>query len=209
MSNVDFTFWDNVDKSIFIKDDRLNSARNYTAKIIRDVYLNKNPLTSKIKLLEVGFGPGFDLLDHFWPLIKNNKLIYTGFEGSISMIKHVNQLIKEKGKIKNTPILLHKTFDDIQEKEFDIIYTKATLEHQLDFHHPLHQLILGAKKMIIINFYRPPAEQIQKDYNITINMHSITWKRSDIENVIREMDCSWNTYKMPKPPYNEIWIIKK
>ncbi len=141
---VCFDYWENA-PSEFIADDRLNPARAAAATIVQALAVEHIGIT----LAEVGPGPGFDYLDHFrsMPAVR-----FTAVE----CCKAVAVRLREH----NANVRLGG-FDLLSDgaETFDVVYTKATLEHQPDWLDPLAAMIAAARRLVIVNFYLPPIDQ--------------------------------------------------
>jgi len=210
MSTSTVNFWDSAPDR-FLEDDRANEARCVAAAAIA----GEAGKRGKVDLLEVGFGPGFDLLDHLWPLLKSGRISsYVGFDGSVGMVERLRLAVQAKAVEAPLPKtrkvdLRHGTFADLEPDVADVAYTKALFEHQPEFAGPLRSFIRAARKLAIINWYRPPATAELRDYDAAIGVHSITWRRADVERVLVELGCTWTTRLMPERPCNELWFVRR
>ena len=198
MDKVDFKFWDDVDKETFLGDDVANPARAFVAGVVRDVVEKIGPVT----MAEVGPGPGIDYGLFYEAMIKNHDLVrYDMIEGSLGMAEHLQKKFPRAG-------VFHGTFADLPPASFDVVYTKALFEHQPVLEEPLRQFLAAARRVAIVNWYRPPAAQAV--FDIVDNIVYATWLRDDVLRIGRE--CGWGEpeiYSGFLPQNNEVWIWRR
>lgn len=167
---ADCSFWNTV-PNYFLKDDRSNPARAAAAQVIA-----KEVRDGAKTLVEIGPCLGFDYADHFRSI---KGLCYVGYEGAVV---RVADLKKQYGK----KLFEHKTFGHLRPCSFDIVYTKATLEHQPNFKYGLEQMLRAARRLVLINWYRPPADEPLTEFHDDIQLHFNTYRRTDVENTIKK-----------------------
>ena len=189
-TEADCTFWDTV-PGYFLADDRSNPSRAIAAGIIQ-----REVEAGAWFMLEIGPCLGFDYEDH---LRRIHKLTYTGYEGSATCCQNLERRF-------GAGIFQHKTFKDLQRLSFDIIYTKATLEHQPDFQYALNQMLMAAKRLVLINWYRPPAEVPITEFNTKIQLHSNTYKKADVVAAILATGRKLEIREVPKST-NVLYLI--
>lgn len=169
---MEFTFWDDVDKSLFLRNDRANTARKAAAKIIRGEMPSGRRHSS---MLEVGCGPGFDYGDHFR---KIKRLKYTGIDGAAQMIEHCKQQWPD-GDFKVGD------FTFLAGAQWDFVYCKAVLEHQPDFRDPLAKMLRATRLLCLVNWYLPPSDtESYTGFNTEINVHYNRYKLSDVKEAV-------------------------
>ena len=117
---------------------------------------------------------GFDYEDLF---SKHSEVQYTGYEGSQGLHKRLCEKYPEGSWVRGT-------FDDLPPAGFDIAYTKATLEHQPELEAPLCALLKAAKSLVVINWYRPPTERMEQEYNPRKRMWYATWAKETVMKLI-------------------------
>ncbi len=167
-------YWD-VAPDDFLADDRQNPARNAAAAIIRAIGIEHGG----IRLAEVGPGPGFDFIDHFRPALGRSISQYVAYEASQGMADRLRTCLPGSGAC-----VEHGGFDQLAHLApgaFDVVYTKATLEHQPDFRAPLDVLITAARYLLVVNFYLVPGEVEEKCYDEVQHMWYNRYAARDIE----------------------------
>jgi hypothetical protein len=171
-NEADTAFWENVDADVFLSEDAENPARSLAAAII-EAYL-------PCSMIEIGPGPGTDYFRHFSML---PGLSYRGIEGCR---KFAARLIRLAG----SDLFVHGTFTDLKPCCVDVAYTKATLEHQPDFRWSLKQMLLAARRAVVINWYRPLLAEGPSEicYNAAQRLHYNRYSLSEIVPFIEGLD---------------------
>jgi trans-aconitate methyltransferase len=182
MGDVNFGFWDQVDKSKFLLDDADNPAREFAAEVILACAARIGPVT----VLEVGPGPAIDYERFYRRAVSNRALVdYILVDGSQGMVEHL------KAKYPEAHVVLGN-FSSLPPKSADIVYTKATFEHQPAVEEPLRQFLAAARYMAVINWYRPPTTDPTKaecSQSPSDNCYYATWSRQDVVRII--LDAGW------------------
>jgi len=182
-----FDIWE-TNPSDFLASDRENPARAAAAAIIRKLGVRT--------MTEVGPGPGYDYADHFAAI----GLKYVAYEPSVRLRTAFNLLAPG---VDARP----GSFLDLPPASCDLVYTKATLEHQRDFRDGLLRMIQAARH-VLINWFLPPAatEVIQ----ITKAGYWInTYRKDDVMAFLSSHGCTAEVHAQPSPPGNELWLIRK
>lgn len=128
--------WEQMDPTTFLTEDATNPARALAAEIIK----GHTPCT----MIEVGPGTGIDYELHF---SRMSGLDYHGIE---ACKRFVERLVALHGNHFSAG-----TFASLKYRSADVLYTKATLEHQPGFKFGLGQMFNAARRAVVINWYRP------------------------------------------------------
>ncbi len=191
--NLSFDYWDGLDDpGAFLRDDRDNPVRAWVAAHLAGLCTN-----GPVDLMEIGPGSGLDYIEH---LSKIPYLRYHALEGSVTLCDHLEQTRPEM-------LIDVGSFIDLEPFSYDIIYTKATLEHQPDFADPLLRMIAAARREVILVWYRPPAEEPIKSFDEQQKVHYNTYRRADVEAVIASTGASLEVHDMAEGG-NSVYIIK-
>jgi hypothetical protein len=199
MAELVFDYWDQVDKDIFLASDRDNPARAFVANWVSD-FCRHNEGRVMPTMLEVGPGPGIDYERFYRNMVKSGMLGYAMIDGSAGMCDFLRKKFPEA-------MVATATFENLVEGGTDIVYTKALFEHQPELETPLRQFLAAGKRLAIVNWYRPPADEevftVGKDKCIYA-----TWKREDVLRIGRE--CGWGEPEITAfDNGNEVWIWRK
>lgn len=169
---LDFSYWNTVDPSLFLADDWDNPSRAWAGSVIRMA-----AESGCHTMAEVGPGPGVDYERQFRQSVFDGKLFYTGFEGSRKLCAALRQKFPE-ADWRNQPLI------ELPQRAFDIVYSKAVLEHQPSLEPSLSHLLASAKRLAIIIWYRPPAAEAIS--SVTDGVYYQTFRRGDVLGVIAE-----------------------
>lgn len=188
-------------------------SREEAYHIIRDFVGNKQKQT----FLEIGFGNGYDFEYCFQYLHEIGNIIYSGWEITEQFVKYARRKFYRQDYCFNIGSFwdLNPATSRHQNKKFNIIYTRHTLEHQ----HPHYgynyfaNLLRATKELAIVTWFKPPG------------LEKFTWNDRDGNG----QGAYVNTYSRPKlieyliennfdleilsvqykKVYNEIWAMKR
>jgi len=172
----------------FLSDDRPNPARAAAAAMIADLAAK-----GVRSMVEVGPGPGFDYVDHFRGL----PVSYVAYEPSATL-RSVFLLSAPGADIRPGGYV------DLPPESYDLCYTKATLEHQRDFRHALHRMLLAARR-VLINWYLPPDEKGALRYSPEEGIWYNRYVRSEVIDFIHQHGYVVEERPQP-PPGNSLWF---
>jgi len=187
--SVDSSFWEHVDPELFLENDRGNSTRETTARIVREL--------CPASMIEIGVGTGIDYEDHFRHI---KGLEYRGVDISVAFVQ---RLIQRNGSER----FQYGTFDDLTPASFDIVYTKATLEHQPSFIAPLRSMLSAARRCVLINWYLPPGDDEHLSYNEAIKVHYNCYAKTDVVGTIESSGWVLSSVVTVEGSTNELWIL--
>ncbi len=185
-----FRLWDEVPKT-FLQDDRANPAR-VSAEVVVRALIERGCAS----MVEVGPGPGFDYIDHFRQL----PIAYSAYEASAGLRGLFASAAPDAD-------LRVGGFLDLAPGSFDVVYTKATLEHQPDFRDGLRRMIHAARRYVLINFYLPPGQvwESKEGQGVFFNRYV----ESDVLAFVKECGASVEARTVEGPPGNHLWLIAK
>lgn len=167
---VDFTYWNNVDPNTFIADDWENPARSWAGQVVKESIKR-----GCRNMVEVGPGVGTDYERQFKKPVLAGELFYEGVEGSSSFCELLRSKHPES-KWTNSPLA------ELPSHTYDIVYTRAVLEHQPALEPSLSILLRAAKRQVIIAWYRPPAAEAIKE--VVNNIYYHTFQRDEVLSII-------------------------
>lgn len=192
VSSVDpsFRYWNDLTSpSDFLADDDANPARDYVVEVL------KREVDAGARwLVEVGPGAGRDYRRY-----RHLPLDVLLVEGSAKLADYLRKTCP-------TAHVRNGTFSSLMPGTADISYCKAVLEHQPDFRDPLRQLIRAARRLCIVNWYRPPAEAEERTYNARDEVHYNTYRRSDVLALVADEGRAVETATVG---WNEVWLIRE
>lgn len=185
-----FQLWNQVPRT-FLEDDRANPARISAEVIVRA--LIERGCSS---MVEIGPGPGFDYVDHFRGL----PISYAAYEASDGLRRLFSASAPDVD-------LRPGGFLDLAPQSFDLVFTKATLEHQPDFRDGLRRMIHAARRYVLINFYLPPGsfEDRKEGQGVWFNRYL----ESEVESFVGECGAKVEARTVEGPPGNHLWLIAK
>jgi len=188
-------------------------GREEAYHIVRDYVGNKN----KKLFLEIGFGNGYDFEHCFQYLHEMGHIIYNGWEITEQFVKYA------KRKFYNQDFCFSLGgLNDLVSFEpcsyvanFDITYTRHTLEHQ----HPnngyeyFENLLRATKELAIITWFKPPKKE-----KFTWNdrdgenkgAYVNTYSKEKLMSIVKKIGFNLEIVSIQyKRIYNEMWVMEK
>jgi hypothetical protein len=195
-----FTFWNEIENvQAFISDDAENPAREVACNIIlKHAVIAKKPP----RVLEIGPGIGRDFGVYFKHWEHQGLIKYQALEGSATFQQAMT-------KLHHTSSCKVGTFKDLRKGVCEVLYTKATLEHQPELGPALDKCLQAAKELIVITWYLPPSDKSETRYDAVQHMH---YNRYEREAAIKQItQAKWKLVKIHPVPAsgNEIWELRK
>lgn len=159
----------------FLAHDFHNPSREVAYGIINNFFRNDFYRRS---VCEIGFGQCLDFINLFKPMCGYG-LIYRGYDITPQFVKYA----KKEHPGHNFEV---GGFDNLPPSQYDITYTRHTLEHQHphDYKLALYKLLQATRELCIITWFLPPQKQ-----------EHIFWSETDgFDNT----GCWVNTYDQDK-----------
>ena len=166
-------YWDRVDPA-FLAGDRNHPSRRATLDLVGEAVT-----AGARSIVEIGFGPAYD-----YELLRCvDDLAYRGLDISEAMVRRARERFCAPGA---EAIFEVGTFADLRPASADIAYTRATLEHQPTLAEPLGALLRAARRLAIVDWYRPPVTsgESEKRYDPATGVWYCTWTRGSVDTVI-------------------------
>ena len=182
-------FWEGLPAlSSFLADDRENPARAAAAATIAAL--------GPVSLVEVGPGSGYDLGDHFMPLVAAG-MRYVGYEPTRKLREYLQQVYKHP-----RVSILAGSFDELPLRGFDVAYTKATFEHLPDCRKAIKRFVQAAQRLAIVNWYRPPEPVAELNY--IDGVHYNTYAVADVMSAVQGL---YGRLERRMVGTNELWVF--
>lgn len=187
------TWWD---KNLLERFDEFKNwvgDKNADTKILCRNIVKLNNMKSL-----VDFGCGLSV-DYFAYKEDNYDINYMGIDSS--------NFIYEKNINMGIPMTkedVRKT--SIEEKSYDVCYSRHVLEHQSEFKTMLNEMIRVAKKMVINVFFIIPGDIEKIDYNSIENLYHNLYSKIDIETFLKNNEKVKN-WEWIKEKNEEILLI--
>lgn len=180
-------------------------------------YLRINSEEPNKSFLEIGFGQCYDFVNCFKNFHDMGIINYTGWDITEQFVKFANKKYNPDAFFNKAPIKYKFEcggFQHLVEKNFDIIYTRHTLEHQ----HPsncyrfFENLLEAVNELIVVCWFQVPGEEVFswndrdgfKHEGAYVNKYSSV----RLNELIKKH--GWNNRIIKSgPPANEIWILTK
>lgn len=166
--------------------------------------LDKLTELKKVKnVLEIACGPGIDIEFLEKEYGENLPFSYTGLDYTPKFI----EMLKEKYP-QHTFVEADAMDVPFEDKTFDVVYTRHSLEHVSDPHKELDEMFRLAKKYLIIGWFR--LVDTETSFHIKSNkfgeypLHDLN--RVEFESKISEWGTIEDTFVINN---NECWLIKK
>ncbi len=188
-------------------------GREEAYHVIRDFVGNKQ----KQAFLEIGFGNGYDFEHCFQYLHEMGNIIYSGWEITEQFVKYARRKFYRQDYCFNVGSFwdLNPATSRHQDKEFSIIYTRHTLEHQhpCDGYPYFANMLKSTKKLAIMVWFKPPGlekftwnDRDGDGQGAYVNTYSkeklmLIVKKFDFN--LKKIDINYKKFR------NQIWILCK
>ena len=198
-----FAIWSQVNVSTFLEDDRANPARKAASEAIEAVV--RQPIVRSKKsfsVLEIGPGNGIDYQDHFSKLEASKLISYEAYEPSPKLRAEFQRRCPQ-AKVRNA------TFAQLKPKSWSCIYVKAVFEHQPEIVAPLKAVLDAAVKLVVINWYLPPDDELAKiELNEAEQVYYNIYPKSLVSQIIAEAGWTLREHK-PEGSLNTLYILTR
>lgn len=182
---VDFDFWEKAPLD-WLDYDRDAPDRKFVAEFI------KTQAEPGWTMTEIGFGTAIDYERYFSKL----PIKYTGVDGCMNFVQNAEKRFPEAEWVcSRNPWSVVPA---------NIVYTRATLEHQEDFKEPLVELLSGARDFAIVTWYIPPDIWCLM-YNEPEKMYYNQYDVRCVESVV--LDCGFGFLKH-RVGSKEVWVCR-
>lgn len=186
-------------------------GREEAYHIVRDYVGNKN----KKLFLEIGFGNGYDFEHCFQYLHEMGHIIYKGWEITEQFVKYARRKFYQQDFCFSIGSFwdLNPVTNRHQNKEFDIIYTRHTLEHQhpRDGYNYFVNLLRATRELAIVTWFKPPKKE-----KFTWNdrdggnkgAYVNTYSKKKLMLTIKKFGFNLKIVSIQyKKTYNEMWVM--
>lgn len=178
MLTPNVTHWNHQKSETLLAKDWNNPIRVYSARVIDKVFSG-----APITIAEVGPGNGkdYEMFHRSKVLLKNRR--YTMYELTPSFAQSLAERFPESEVVLGG-------FDKMQGCQYDVTYTKDTLEHQPSLEEPLSYFLGAAKRLALISWSILPGADEKIFINPAHGIHENHYRRDKVFSLIEQSNFS-------------------